>query len=131
MKAWYSKELEDQPLYLNGRAYRFDLLETEDAQLIPLLDACAAKRKGGIVKLTEQQYQEQVKKKLLTPPSLLKQRKREEVHQKVHVRLQSGKRVRAVVEDVKPQTITEQVLAKAGPVDFTQFKPKTSTGVFQ
>lgn len=136
MKAWYHKELEDQALYLNGKAYRFDLMETEDEGLIALLDSCAAQHKGGIIKLTAAQYAEALKKKKLTATSLPVQFKREEIIKKIHIRRSSHKRSAAaghvaaassVIAD--PVKAGQEAARSAEPVDFRQYRPATSKGV--
>lgn len=46
-----------------GNSMKFDILETADPALIRELDQCIAHGVGGVVSITEAQYQEEVKKK--------------------------------------------------------------------
>lgn len=131
MKAYYSKELPDQALFLRGKAYRFDIMETEDASLIQLLDACAAKRIGGVQRISEEQYN--LKKKALqsSPPSQ-KQWKREEVRQKVFPtgqRFVSRKPSESAAASAKPAATPIEAIANAQ--DFSSFIPKATSGVFR
>lgn len=64
-KKFYSKELPDQPVYVNGFPLRFDIVETEDPTLIRELDNCVRNGMGGVVAITQEQYAEEVKKKEL------------------------------------------------------------------
>lgn len=130
--SYFEKELPQHPIYINGHPHRFDLLKTDDANLIQHLDSAAQKRIGGIVKLTEYQYEDKLKKKAAQPSSLRKPHRREEVRQKLFVRNQSrpGAGRAAVGVDEKPaQTPAQAIAAVAGPIDFTTFKPPVSKGV--
>jgi hypothetical protein len=60
---WYSKELPDAPVYVNGFPLRFDFLATEDPTLIAELDKCAHRGMGGVVSITQEEYEVEVKKK--------------------------------------------------------------------
>lgn len=112
MTAYYEKELADQPLYLLGKAYRFELMETSDAQLIGLLDACAAQHKGGIIKLTQDEY---VKKKAAKASAVSspKRWQREEVKQKQMPSqprfVNRSRNVNVVAKDKPVQTIAQAV----------------------
>lgn len=46
-----------------GQPLKFDILATQDTLLIAELDKCAARGVGGVMTLTEAQYNEEVKKK--------------------------------------------------------------------
>lgn len=60
---YFSKEIPESAVVINGTSMRFDLLETADQILINELDACIARGVGGVVSISEAQYQEEVKKK--------------------------------------------------------------------
>lgn len=132
MKAFYSKELPDQPLYLNGKAYRFDLMETEDQSLIRLLDSACARRIGGVTKLTEQQYLDKKKQKQSSLSSP-KQYKREEIKQKV---FQAGQRfvsrkpnANVAASARVANTPAEAALAVGAKQDISAFIPKPVSGI--
>lgn len=60
---FYLKELPDAPVYIFGSPFRFDFLATEDSTLITELDKCARNGIGGVISITQEQYDEEVKKK--------------------------------------------------------------------
>lgn len=60
---YYQKELPDQPCWIKGNPIKFDILETADPILIRELDNCVARGIAGIIPITEEQYQEELKKK--------------------------------------------------------------------
>lgn len=60
---YYSKEIPDSAVFINGAAMRFDILETNDAVLIAELDKCIARGIGGVLSITAEQYAEEAKKK--------------------------------------------------------------------
>ena len=125
---YYSKELPESPIYINGAAVRFDLLETQDPSLIQHLNNAAAKHVGGIVKLTQQQYEAalELKKKAQLNPSLPKRHQREEVRQKV-VPLNRRKNAAAVVADIENSPTPEQAALQAQNIE--KFRPKTAKGI--
>jgi hypothetical protein len=63
MSKYYRKELENQAVFIFGHPMRFDFLATEDPALISELDKCAAKGIGGVVSITKEQHDEELKKK--------------------------------------------------------------------
>lgn len=63
MPKYYQKALPENPLYVHGHPLRFDILETEDAKLIGILENCIARQMGGIKALSKEQYDEELKKK--------------------------------------------------------------------
>lgn len=65
MTKYYRKELENQPVFIFGHPMRFDFLATEDVVLISELDKCAARGIGGVISITRELYEEEVKKKEL------------------------------------------------------------------
>lgn len=82
MHKFYQKEMPETAVVINGNSMRFDLLETADPILIGELDNCIARGVGGVMSITEAQYQEEVKKKQLGNPShdsLNPRRQREEL----------------------------------------------------
>lgn len=60
---FYKKELPDTAVYVAGTPIRFDILETSDPLLISELNKCVAKGVGGVIEITEEQFQEEAKKK--------------------------------------------------------------------
>lgn len=63
MRKFYLKEIPDTPVIVNGASMRFDVLATEDPTLIAELDKCIEKSIGGVIAITEEVYNEEVKKK--------------------------------------------------------------------
>lgn len=127
MKAYFAKELPDQALYLAGKAYRFEVMETEDPTLIRLLDGAIAKRIGGVSRISEQDYLAK-KKVMASQPSLKKQYKREEVRQKLVPQPRSLSRNRNgnAVAEANP---TPAQVATNAVVDMSKFIPTASKGV--
>lgn len=60
---YFSKEIPESAVVINGNSMRFDILQTADPLLIQELDACIHRGVGGVVSISEAQYQEEVKKK--------------------------------------------------------------------
>lgn len=129
--SYYSKELPEQPIYINGAPHRFDFLATSDPVLIRHLDSAAAKHVGGIIKITQAQYEaaQEVKKKTPSPAFSQKRHQREEVRQKV-IPSQPRRRGAAVaVESAgNPVALTPEAAALKAH-DMEKFKPKTSKGI--
>lgn len=63
MRKFYSKEIPESPVYVAGHPLVFDYLETEDAALIAELDKCVARGIGGVMSVTQEQFEVEVKKK--------------------------------------------------------------------
>lgn len=126
-KSYYEKELEDQPIYVGGKAYRFHLLETEDEQLIQHLDSAAAKHIGGIIKLTEEEHNK--KKAAPSPASSQRPHKREEIRQKVITSQPNRSRKRSASVAVDEGAATPQEAAQSQ--DMSAFIPKPARGVLQ
>ena len=61
--SYFAKELENQPVFVFGHPMRFDFLATEDPALISELNKCAAKGVGGVISITKEHYDEELKKK--------------------------------------------------------------------
>lgn len=79
---YFSKEIPESGVIVNGTTMRFDLLETEDPILISELDKCIARGVGGVISITKEQYDDEVKKKesgLSSPDSLNKRHQRQEL----------------------------------------------------
>lgn len=129
--SYYSKELPDQPLYINGAPYRFEFLATDDPALIKHLDNAAAKHVGGIIKIDKAAYDQaqDLKKKGSQPSFSQKRPGREEVRQKLLPSRQKSRGAAAAVEsEGNPVELTpEQAALKAQGME--QFKPKTSKGI--
>lgn len=68
---YFKKELPEQALYVMGHPFRFDFLETEDAVLIGELDNCIRAQRGGVVGISKEEYEAEVKKKSSATESLL------------------------------------------------------------
>jgi len=60
---YFRKEIEQSPVYIRGQPFRFDILATEDAMLIAELDKCVRRQIGGVIEITEAEYQDESKKK--------------------------------------------------------------------
>jgi len=69
MRKFYSKEIPESPVIVNGISMRFDIIETEDPVLIRELDKCIAASVGGVMSITAEQFAEGVKKKASGIPS--------------------------------------------------------------
>jgi hypothetical protein len=67
MTKWYKKELPDQAVYISGRPYKFDFMATSDPWLINEFDSAIRHQSGGIVEITQAQYDESIKKKQQSP----------------------------------------------------------------
>jgi hypothetical protein len=129
--SYYSKELPDQPLYINGTPYRFETLATDDPVLSKHLDNAAAKHVGGIVKISKAEYDaaQDLKKKNPQPAFSQKRHQREEVKQKLLPSRPRSRGVAAAVEsEDNPVELTpEQAALKAQSME--QFKPRTAKGI--
>lgn len=66
---WFTKELPDAAVWIAGAPLKFEFLETADPVLIRELESCIARGVGGIIKITQEQYEEGVKKKPNGNPS--------------------------------------------------------------
>lgn len=60
---YYVKELPQTPIYVRGQPIKFDLLETSDPVLIQELDKCVVKGIAGVISVTKEKYDEELKKK--------------------------------------------------------------------
>src|SRR4030095_9689667 len=60
---YYRKEIPEQAVLIFGHPYRFDFLATEDTSLIHELDKCIAKQRGGVIAITQEEYDSELKKK--------------------------------------------------------------------
>jgi hypothetical protein len=79
---YYQKEIPESGVIINGTTMRFDLLETEDSILISELDKCIERGVGGVVSITKEHYDDEVKKKgsgLSSPNSLKPLHQRQEL----------------------------------------------------
>jgi hypothetical protein len=79
---FYQKEIPETAVVILGNSMRFDILETADPILIVELDKCIARGVGGVISISEAQFQEELKKKkegLLSPDSLNRPRMRQEL----------------------------------------------------
>lgn len=63
MTKFYRKEIPEMPVYINGAPLRFEVLATQDAGLIRELDNAIAGQRGGVVAITEDEFNEAQKKK--------------------------------------------------------------------
>ncbi len=83
MTWFFKKELPDSPIFVEGKAYRFDIFATSDDTLANHFLNAVAKRIGGIINIDQPEYDEMVKKKAQSPPSSVPvKRQREEVRQR-------------------------------------------------
>ena len=79
---YYSKDIPEMPVYINGTPLRFEVLETADANLIAELDKCINNHRGGLSSITKEQYDEAIKKNTtgISSESIFKQqRQRQEL----------------------------------------------------
>lgn len=127
--AYYSKELPDQPIYILGRAYRFDVFATDDQELIRHLDSAARKHVGGVFKITKSEYEQaqELKKKPQSQTFLTKQPGREEVRQKLIPSLKARGVGRVAVAEDNPNPTPQDVAVTDNVVG--QYKPKTGKGI--
>lgn len=128
MSAYFGKELPLSPFYVNGKAYKFDLIQLDDPTLIQHFDSAANRGIGGIVRLTEEEYLEQSKKKASSAPSLKQPRGREEFKQKLpnysSKRFVRSERSAAARDKAAPAPTDAPV-----EVDMTAYIPKTIKGL--
>lgn len=126
--AYYSKELPEQPLYIGGKPYRFDFLATEDPALIKHLDLAAARHVGGVLKISQAQYEAGLdeKKKQTSTPSSRRLHQREEVRQKLIPSPRRGAGRVAAGEDSKAAATPDKAAVSASA---EQYRPKTSKGL--
>lgn len=79
---YYSKEMPEQAVYVNGVPLRFEILETSDPTLIAELDNCIAKSRGGVIAISAETYAAESKKKengSLSESDLRHKRQRQEL----------------------------------------------------
>lgn len=60
---YYRKDIPEMPVYIFGKPLKFEILETADPALIIELDKCIAYGRGGVIAMTEAEFQEEAKKK--------------------------------------------------------------------
>lgn len=60
---YYRKEIPEMPLYIHGSPLKFEILETADAALIEELDRCIAFGRGGVMAITQPEFEDEAKKK--------------------------------------------------------------------
>lgn len=130
--SYFAKELPEQPIYINGQAMRFDVFATSDPDVIQKLSSAAAKRVGGVLVITKEQYESALedKKKVQSNPSLKRRQGREEVKQKViplNPRKAGAGRVAVPVDSKAIAATPEEVAIKAQNVQ--QFRPKVAKGI--
>lgn len=65
MQRFFKKEIPEAPVFCMGHPLRFDVLETSDPMLVAELDKCVTRGVGGVVSISEEEYQEEIKKKEL------------------------------------------------------------------
>lgn len=80
---WYfKKELPDNPIFVLGKAYRFDILSIDDEELANHFLNAAAKQIGGVISIDQPEYDELLKKKAQSSPLSVPKLQREEVRQR-------------------------------------------------
>lgn len=123
MAAYFSKELPDQPIYVNGAPVRFSCLKTEDQWLITELRNAIKQGIGGVYELADEAaYNECVKKKneeksRLNSRNLLSATMLPPPHLNHPQFRQAGKRVAAV--ESKPPGELPDPLTVPDPKSFT------------
>ena len=60
---YYRKEIPESAVIVNGVSMRFDILETQDPVLVAELNKCIARGVGGVVSISKEEFDEEVKKK--------------------------------------------------------------------
>jgi hypothetical protein len=63
MPNYYRKEIPESPVYVKGAPMSFDFLETSDPTLIAEFTACIRGQRGGIIEMTKEEYESEIKKK--------------------------------------------------------------------
>src|SRR5678816_1972797 len=59
---YYRKDIPEMPVYISGTPLKFEVLATADALLIGELDKCIQHGRGGVIAISEEEYNETVKK---------------------------------------------------------------------
>ncbi len=126
MKLYFKKELGlERPIWINGAPVRFDVIALEESDAIaPHLLNAARKKVSGVVQLTSEQYEEELKKKASVRPP---KRQREEVKQQALPYARSGSVRRVAVGD-KSQVLQTPEQAAVSQ-DTESYKPSTEKGV--
>jgi len=60
---FYRKDIPQMPVYVRGTPLKFEILETQDPILIEELDRCIAFNRGGVMSISQQEFEEEAKKK--------------------------------------------------------------------
>lgn len=81
MVAYFSKTLPNNPVLVAGRSLKFDLLQTENAEIIKGLRLLVAKGSGGVREISEADFTTETLKKKNSLPSLIRPPGREEYSQ--------------------------------------------------
>lgn len=58
---YYRKEIPESPIYIFGKPLKFEILETADASLIAELDKCIAHGRGGVIAISQDEYEAEKK----------------------------------------------------------------------
>lgn len=102
MPKYYRKEIPEAPVFVSGHPYRFDILATEDTILITELDKCVARHVGGVISISKEEYEEEVKKK--EQLSLLKNNSKPQQRQEISALRLDARRVVEAVSNPAPRT---------------------------
>jgi hypothetical protein len=78
MVAYFRKTLPNNPVMVAGRALRFDLLQTENPEIINGLRLLARRGSGGVIEINSTEFESENLKKKNSRPSLILPQGREE-----------------------------------------------------
>lgn len=102
MPKYYRKEIPEAPVFVAGHPYRFDILSTEDPILISELDKCVARHVGGVIAISKEEYEEEVKKK--EQLNLLRNNSKPQQRQEISALRLDARRVVEAVSNPAPRT---------------------------
>lgn len=60
---YYRKEIPEMPFYVHGTPLKFEVLETSDTELMKELDKAILFGRGGIIAITQEEFEVEAKKK--------------------------------------------------------------------
>lgn len=120
--AYFRKTLPNNPVIVLGRSIKFDLLATQDVELMAALRRMAVEGRGGVIEIKQPEFDELTLKKKNSPPSSMRPVGREEFVRSPFP-MRQGKN-RGVAESVEaagadpmasePGGVVELVLPKIG-----------------
>jgi hypothetical protein len=86
MTRYFGKDIPEMPVYIFGTPLKFEVLATEQEDLIVELDKCIQFGRGGVFPMTQEQYEEAAKKKQngTTSESVYKQKQQRQELSALH-----------------------------------------------